>query len=413
MNLVHSGPAAGDCDDGQPAVIEIDVSGPWSPPDAVAPVHPTWWLAAVLTPLLVLGLAAGGERAAPLAPVVQLSIPAQRGAVIDHVLYATDAASAAIRAYDLPGGRLLWQRRPRDGETLDWQAHGDIIVISTVGDDGTGRAIPDAGGRSIEVLDGTTRRPLWHRGSAAVIGAAGDVVVVRQFAADAAGSASTLVGVDRRSGGEIWSISTAPGAATFAVAAPPAGDSSVLIVADPDGTVHGYDLASGAETEITGAGGGIAGSPAIACNVYVSGAEAGQSGFRTVCLPSDLTASMVDPSDVRWSASGRIGRLAAGIVATDRDGAAVGNGPEPGIRVPPGWTEVGTADDGRMLVLAQATTERGRGLLAGIDRASGGMQILGRLPAAMGLPSCGGTGAAYLLCTDGTRLGVWRLPARR
>lgn len=463
MHLVGEATATGRPDHGEPIFIELDVSAEWEPPSGENPrVRPTWWIGFLLAPLLVFGLVTGGDRKTSLDPVFELAAGTQQRALIGDILYVTTGSPGELRAYDVPSGRMLWRRAATDDD-IEWQRFGETIAIARAGADGVEP--------SVEVVDGPTGLTLWRRDGVAVVGGGEGQIVLRRFVlagpTDSRDRDSVLIGVDRRTGVPSWSEALARGVAAFVVQTSdgePGDAGAHVVISESDGSVRTLAVGTGTTNPPGGAEAWQprrrdrtpSTMPAIPCLVYLSGAQAGSQDSRTVCLPDDIRGVMLDVTSGKrdgaldgLSAPGRAIEIDDGtITVTDTRTGNV-------IRVLRGWSGVGVLNGDRIVLARTAagseaaagsdSGERGsekgvtgeraslagaggevegagssvsgkasrrsqieRSLLATMDPSSGRLTVLGLLPSDMGNPACVGAGS-YLLCSGGSRLGVWRL----
>ncbi|WP_433614287.1 PQQ-binding-like beta-propeller repeat protein [Dactylosporangium sp. CA-139114] len=167
------------------AIIELDISAPWEPPQRPGPAvarRRRRWRRAVLG-MLVLGVAAvlpgGADHRPGLEPLWTagfqvLALDAAGGRILVH-RYRTGADPVA-EALDARTGRLLWRRESAAAESYVALTGRTAIVQVERAD--TGGALQGW----VDGLDAATGALRWRRERARFAGLAGDVVVVQELA---------------------------------------------------------------------------------------------------------------------------------------------------------------------------------------------------------------------------------------
>ncbi|WP_433216832.1 PQQ-binding-like beta-propeller repeat protein [Dactylosporangium sp. CS-047395] len=250
------------------AIIELDVSVPWEPPERPggggarrAGVRRLGLVVVVLVGVLLAGGSDWRPGLEPLwtAEFQVLAIDAAGGRLIVH-RYQRAGADPVTEALDARSGAVLW-RRPGVANESFAALTDRVGLVQREQSDEHGRYT----GRTF-ALDARTGEELWHRELVTFAGMAGDVVVVSEhawpdevdefddsygdpqdpgLALPPRGHHERYLGLDQLSGEVLWSVELAPGTlAGFGLAQYPY--LSAFTELGADGVVRVRDLRTGA-----------------------------------------------------------------------------------------------------------------------------------------------------------------------
>jgi outer membrane protein assembly factor BamB len=442
------------------AVIELDVTAPWEPPDQPAPRSRLQGVvAAVLVAVVAATTLAAAASPTRLQPWYSFDGHYQLGTVTENVIYAVRVDKGddyLVEAHRLTNGALLWQRS-MTGVNSAVAGNGRYAVVSA--------RDPDGRPVMLTVLDGATGRTLWQRSGVAPLSMRGDVVVVDDDDPSRYGEPSDdptvpmppeqhLDGLELATGRVRWSVTVPAGvdrALEYYARAESGGfEVRSLVELEPNGSLRVRDLATGQVTlrstlEVPGKTEGLelydgyllvraytpdterAGLPN---DLRVYDAQSGRLLWRNtdehlgfvqpcgpyLCVVNDGGTSAVEPKNgfTVW----RIDRL------DGTSNADVGNllgylnaaGEQPTVVV----IEARTGRVTRKLAPWQLVTSVGwprvlvwqrdrlaHGLIARLDVRTGRVTVLGRTDGWFGQPDCQ-VAAAYLVCATNDMVSVWR-----
>jgi len=425
------------------AVIELDVTDGWEPPDRPRPRNTLpRTVAAALVLVLLLAGGGGAQRAASYRPAFTLEAGTQHILADDMVFSVNERI---VSAYRLTDGTLLWSK--------PFALDARLVTAEA------GRLVLDvAAGAELFALNAADGEIVWQRSGFApafVIGEHVLTIVAEQLVAGIeaydGGRGERLVGIDIRTGTVRWSIDT-PDSSRRALQFPDRGAVGGRVMAGElgrDGRLRVRDLGSGEVTRtVQLADVGEVGSFDMSIGqiiVYRTGGHEGavfdlatgrwtwtfpvdqRLGLRVgwcgplMCRTTHDSVTGLDPDTGRWlwhlGGFNAISPLTDDRLLISRYDTASGqrdvvvivdavNGKP--LRYIERWHVLDIASWPRLL--AWQADRSGKATLAWLNAETGRTTVVGQIDRLYSDPSCQVT-AAILACTHGQLLSVWRQPA--
>ncbi|MEU7873830.1 PQQ-binding-like beta-propeller repeat protein [Dactylosporangium sp. NPDC049140] len=347
------------------ATIDLgDLGGgePWAPPETPRPRRrlsgPPRWVAAVAVAAVAAGLPVTSAAAA--GPVLHLASGALTTALGGGRIYVTRFGGEGPHRLEVygEGGARLWGTDLSDSQLLMF-ADDDAALVSVRLPDNPALA-------TVTALDPRTGAQLWQRAGVSVAGRLpGRTMLVdtsRRVTLPAGADpqaqpreANQLVTVDSRTGAPVWSLAVPVNAVVaFGRGGNTPFDLTSFSVLDPDGTLRGYDLATGAVARTDRLEPGLSGLGSLLTG---EDGDAGPPGARAgqVRISTDRGDDVYDRASGRmlWHAAPGPPVLGTFVNLGNTGQAAIGQWPLSGC-APGLWCRL----DGAGLVAYEARTGR-------------------------------------------------------